>query len=447
MGTRLAFALLAMLLCAGGSRAADSKRTIDLPSADRPGTPGQQLQDVVNDPANAEVRIRLAPGSYQLDPLRPTGGRLVLQPGMELRGSNRYVDCDRDGAWDPIDACSGGASDPDAFTIDGSETLIDGTLIVTALPAPVGSAAVVRVGRENAISNVTIRAPRRNVVGGNVDVNLTSPDAGASAVLRDNVIEGGQRGIRCNNGAPPIGGIASSVVIERNVIRDANPVPNGLFGFGVQVQNSSATDSEWRVTLRHNRIYASRFGLFIVSNNAQRMSTRIHSAGNLVYDNQLGVWLTAGFSPLGAAPGDQSADNRLRFDSNGDRIEDNVTPEALLPAFMHRGGGMVVLGAGRDSPTAGASSRNQVALKLLNTTFRGNRRVDEPRDLTVIGSLAGATAGTEVGMDNVVELLMRSTTSEGFPGAFILDDSEPDDATGTNQVRLVGSETAFERAN
>jgi hypothetical protein len=67
--------------------------------------------------------------------------------------------------------------------------------------------------------------------------------------------------------------------------------------------------------------------------------------------------------------------------------------------------------------------------------------------MTVIGSLAGATAGSEVGTENVVELLMRRTKSEGLAGAFVLDDSEPDDVTGTNQVTFVGSETAFERTN
>jgi hypothetical protein len=446
MGREVAFALSAVFLFAGQSHAVE-KRTIDLPLAGLPETPGQQLQDVVNDPANIDVHIRLAPGTYQLDPLRPNGGRLVLPSGMEISGSNQYVDCDHDGVWDPIDGCSGGEFDPDSFTVDGSETLIDGTLIVAPLLAPVGSAAVVRAGRDNTIARVTIRAPRRNAVAGSVDINLTSADSGASAVLRDSILEGGQRGVRCNNGAPAISGIASSAVIERNIVRDMRPVPGGLFGFGIQVQNSGASDSVWEVTLRNNRIYANRFGLFMVSNNARRMETRIHSLGNVIQGNELGIWLTGGFSPAGAAVGDQSSDNQLRFDSIRDRIEENVTPADLVPTFMHRGGGMVVLGAGRDSATAGASSRNRIRLQLLNATFRGNRRVDDPRDMTVIGSLAGATAGSEVGTENVVELLMRRTKSEGLAGAFVMDDSEPDDVTGTNQVTFVGSETAFERTN
>ena len=445
-GWGIAVSLSVVLMFVGAVQAAE-KPIIDLPVAGLSATPGQQLQDAVNDSANVGVRVRLAPGIYQLDPSRPNGGRLVLQPGMEINGANQYVDCDHDGVWDPINACSGGEFDPNSFTINDTATLIDGTLIVTALPAPVGSAAVVRVGRDNTISGLTIRAPRRSTVAGCIDVNLTSPISGASAVLRDNVLEGGQRGIRANNGAPAVGGIASSAVIERNVVRDMQPVPGGLFGFGIQIQNSGASDSQWEVTLRNNRIYGNRFGLFIVSNNARRMDTRILSMGNVVHGNALGIWLTGGFSPAGAAVGDLSSENHLTYASNRDRIEDNVTPAQLLPAFMDKGGGMVTLGAGRDSATAGACSRNRVRLQLLNTTFRGNRRVDDPRDMTVIGSLAGATAGSEVGTDNVVELLMRRTDADVLPGAFVLDDSQPDDATGTNQVTLVGSETAFERAS
>jgi len=446
MGRRIAFALGAMFLFAGVSHA-DGKRTIELPVAGLPATPGQQLQDVVNDPANADVHVRLAPGTYQLDPSRPNGGRLVLQRGMDISGSNRYIDCDHDGVWDPIDACSGGASGPESFTTGDSSTLIDGTLIVAALPAPVGSAAVVRIGRDNALSRLTIRAPRRNTVAGCVDLNLTSATSGASAVLRDTILEGGQRGVRANNGAPAVSGITSTALLERNIVRNMHPGPNGLFGFGIQVQNSGASDSEWEVTLRNNRIYANRFGVFIVGNNSQRMVTRILSVGNVIHRNQLGIWLTAGFSPAGAAAGDLSSDNEIRFDSNMDRIEDNVTPAELLTAFMEKGGGLVALGAGRDSATAGACARNRVQLQLLNTTFRGNRRVHAARDMTVIGSLSSAVAGSETGTGNVVALLMRRTNSEGLGGAFILDDSEPDDVSGTNQVTLVGSETAFEQAN
>jgi hypothetical protein len=442
----IALALSAMFLFAGESLAVE-KRTIDLPVIGLPATPGQQLQDVVNDPANVDVRVRLAPGTYQLDPSRPNGGRLVLQPGMEISGANRYIDCDHDGVWDPIDACAGGAFDPESFTAGDSATLIDGTLIVAALPAPVGSAAVVRVGRENALSRLTIRAPRRNTVAGSVDVNLTSTTAGANAVLRDNVLEGGQRGVRANNGAPAVSGITSTAILEGNIIRNMHPAPNGLFGFGIQIQNSGASDSVWEVTLRNNRIYANRFGVFIVGNNSRRMNTRILSIGNIVHHNQLGIWLTAGFSPAGAGAGDFSSDNEIRFDSNTDRIEDNVTPAELLTAFMEKGGGLVVLGAGRDSATAGACSGNRVRLQLLNTTFRGNRRVNDARDMTVIGSLSSAVAGPETGTGNVVDLLMRRTNSEGLAGAFLLDDSEPDDVTGTNQVTQVGSEVAFEHAN
>jgi hypothetical protein len=446
MGTRISFALSALLLCANEVHAFD-KFTIDLPVVGISASPGQQLQDAVNDPTNADVRIRLAPGTYQLDPTRLNGGRLVFQPGMEISGANEYVDCDRDGVWDPIGACAGGDFDPHSFTTNGSTTVIDGTLISSALPAPIGAAAVVRMGRDNIISGVTIRAPRRAAVAGSVDVNLTSAGEGAIAVLRDSILEGGQRGVRCNNGAPAVSGIASSALLERNVIRDIQPVPNAPFSFGIQVQNSAATGSSWEVTLRNNRVYAARFGLFIVGNNSRMAETRILSIGNVIHRNELGIWITAGFAPVGGPPGDAANDNQIYFVSNKDRIEDNVSPTERLAAFMDMGGGLVALAAGRDTVTAGACSRNQVRLQLLGTTFRGNRRVDDVRNLTVNGSLSSAAAGPEVGTENQVHLLMRRTSGEGGAGAFVFDDSAPDDFTGSNLVRVIGSDVAFELAN
>lgn len=123
------FALLAVMALLFGIQPsiAQEKPTLDLPTVGSPLSPGQQLQAAVNDPANAGVHIRLARGTYRLDPSRPSGGRLILQPGMDISGENEYVDCDDDKVWDPIGACSGGSFDPNRFTVGDSETLIDGT--------------------------------------------------------------------------------------------------------------------------------------------------------------------------------------------------------------------------------------------------------------------------------------------------------------------------------
>jgi hypothetical protein len=422
---------------------AKEKRTIDLPAVGSALTPGQQLQAAVNDAANTGVHIRLARGTYSLDPSRPNGGRLILQPGMDLSGENEYVDCDHDKVWDPIGACSGSSFDPDKFTVADSETLIDGTGITSAEPAPVGPTGVVRVGRDNVVARVTIRAPRIASVGGSLDVNVTPSVGEMSAVVSDSILEGGQRGVRCNNGAPRVSGIASSATIERNIIRRVSNAPGTLFGFGVQVQNGLTTGNSWNVTMRGNRIYASNIGVFIVGNASSAVDTDVLSMGNLIQRNGVGIVIAAGFNAGGAAN-----DNHFRVNSQDDTIADNVTTAGNPAAsFAGLGGGVVALGAARDGPSSFVCSANQLRLQLLQTRFIGNMQGASARHLTVIGSFASASAGPATGTGNQVRLLMRRTTSDGAGGAFVLDDSSPDDPTQTNIVTIIGSDVAFEHTN
>src|SRR5262252_2329391 len=53
-----------------------------------------QLYAAVNDPANADTLIVLAPGVYTLSSIAPNGGTLLLQPHMALAGYNEYQDVD-----------------------------------------------------------------------------------------------------------------------------------------------------------------------------------------------------------------------------------------------------------------------------------------------------------------------------------------------------------------
>lgn len=442
MSIRGAASFVTIALLSSLAANAQEKPTLYLPVAGSSLTPGQQLQAAVNDAANAGVHIRLASGTYRLDPSRLFGGRLILQPGMDVSGENEYVDCDADQVWDPIGACTAGAYDPEAFTVDDSETLIDGSGIVAAEPAPIGATSVVRIGRDNAVTRVTIRAPRIASVAGSLDINVPPSVGGMSAVVRDCVLEGGQRGIRSNNGAPAVGGIASSATIERNVIRRVSNAQGTLFGFGVHVQNGLAVGSSWSVTLRANRIYANNIGLFVVGNGASTADTDVLSMGNVIRNNGVGVVIAAGFNVGGVAN-----DNHFRVNSQDDTIADNVTTGANpAAAFAGLGGGIVALAAGRDGPAPLVCTGNQLRLQLLQTKFSGNRQGSSARDLTVLGSFASASAGTATGTGNQVRLLMRRTTSDGARGAFVVDDSSPDGGNG-NVVTLVGSDVAFERTN
>jgi hypothetical protein len=446
MNRSVRWLLLGAFLSWSHSAIAADKPAIDLPIAGIPDTPGQQLQNAVNNPANAGVRIQLARGHYLLDPLKPNGGRLYLQPGMDIVGENAYVDCDQDGVWDALITCLGSGFGPDQFTVGDSETLIDGTAITAAAT---GNPAVMRIGCDNVVSHVTVLAPRRAAVGGGIDINLPSASGGMNAVVSDSIVMGGQRGIRSNNGAPALSGIASSATIERNIIRDSQPVAGGIFSFGIQLQNNAATASSWTLNIRRNRVYRNRFGYFIVANSSQMATNNVLSMGNIIQNNELGMFLGAGFAPGGLPAGDSSNNGSFNFNSNGDRIEDNVTPAAHLGAYMNAGGGVVAFAAARDSAVAGGNSGNTARLQFLHATFRGNARVDSPRHMMLFGSFSSAIAGPVTGVNNVLTLLMRQTRmdADATSDSFLLDDSQPDDATATNRIRIIGSDRAFSQTN
>lgn len=441
MNTR-ACQLLACTFLGISSAYGAGKPVIDLPQFGSPQSPGQQLQAVVNDPANAGSNIRLGRGRYMLDPSGPNGGRLFLQPGMEISGENAYVDCDHDGVWDSLQTCLGSGFTPDQFALADTETVIDGTAIAAAAA---GNPAVVRIGDGNVVSRVTVLAPSRNVVAGSIDINLPSIRDRKSAAVTDSIVTGGQRGIRINNGSPAQSGVTTSALIARNIVRHNQPVAGGIFSFGIQVQNNAATGSTLKAVLTGNRVYGNRFGYFIVANGSQGAEIDVLSLGNIVHDNELGMFLGGAFAPIGAPAGDSSSDGSLRFVSTNDRIEDNVSPAGHMAAFMNTGGGVVAFAAARDAPLAGSCSRNTARLQFLKTTFRGNLRVDSTRHMTLFSSLSSATAGADTGMNNELTFLMLGTDADSPEGAFVVDDSDPDESAGTNRARILASDMGFDR--
>src|SRR5262249_25786673 len=85
-----------------------------------------QLYAAVNDPANADTLIVLAPGVYTLSSIAPNGGTLLLQPHMALAGYNEYQDVDGDGVWDEVYwPAEGGFPVTPAFARPKTETIIE----------------------------------------------------------------------------------------------------------------------------------------------------------------------------------------------------------------------------------------------------------------------------------------------------------------------------------
>ena len=89
-----------------------------------------QLYVAVNNSANRNVTVRLAPGTYLLSTyskdnvLRRNRGALRMPPGMSLVGSEKRVDTNGDGVPDPVSE-----ETPDDFAVPGTETIIDGSAL------------------------------------------------------------------------------------------------------------------------------------------------------------------------------------------------------------------------------------------------------------------------------------------------------------------------------
>ena len=98
-----------------------------------------QLYAAVNDSANRNVTVRLAPGTYFLSTytknnvLRRNRGALRMPPGMSLVGSEKRVDTNGDGVPDPVSD-----ETPDDFTVPGTETIIDGIGAGSSIPGTCG---------------------------------------------------------------------------------------------------------------------------------------------------------------------------------------------------------------------------------------------------------------------------------------------------------------------
>jgi len=437
MRSALLTTILVILPAGLGLSPALAKDTINLPLPGDPRPPGQQLQEAANDSANAGKIIHLAPGIYKLDPsVGPPslGGRLTLQPGMDILGENDYVDCDGDGVWDPV-SCSGGTVGPnDQFVVTGSETVIDGRLVVSL--ADDGPQGLIRAGRNNSISHVTILGPNSPNVFGGVIINLHANGL-ITAVVTDTLIHGGARGIYCQNPFP-VAGTVAQVTLKRNIIR--NITVGGTPRFAIQFLNPNTNGNIWVGTVQYNRVYNSGVGMFLTGNQSAFAQTTVFSFRNLFEFNRLGIAVQAGQDGGGQIqPPRGGTHNTFALFSQEDVVRKNDGTTAGLVDFgdSRFGGGVALMAGANSSPRSGvpqitSSSGNRLAAQFLNTRIEDNHYgnvIDAPvRNLEVLGYWANP-ARTEFGTDNQSIVTVRLPCDVAQAG-FLRDDSDPDQIAG-----------------
>ena len=408
----------------------------------------ERLHDVLdklwNDPAalgltSSSATIRLAANAiYRLDPSRWEEGRVRLALGTAIRGGNQYIDDrDEDGNPEPDGI-------PDAIDVDDAmgktfarqQTIIDGRGLA-------GVRAVIEAGLENSIRNLTVWGARgSNAPGAEIGLLLTDQDNVGSLAVDGVICEKGRRGIQVigDNGAQMY------LTARRSIFRDhSDPVD---FAWGVQLNTGNISGILLSATLRNNRIYNNRIGIFLASVGTRDGEFLFDSHHNVIEENNSGITsLIRDFnSPQG------SLRNRTGIHSTKDMIWNN------------RAGGVNAIGYQRDSN--GIEIRdNETELQFLGTRFvkltasgefdgPQNRQtinqVTSRRDLRIVGAvlatpgLMGPTSGMSV------RLLLRQATSslrptdyDADPEPIVIEDNAPD----VVDITVIGSQKAYMRTN
>jgi hypothetical protein len=412
----------------------------------------ERLHDVLdklwNDPAalgltSSSATIRLAANAiYRLDPTKWEEGRVRLALGTEIQGGNQYTDDrDEDGNPGPDGIPDSIGSNAGNKIFASQETILDGRDLT-------GERAVIEAGLANSIHNLTVWGARDPVPGGTnrpgaeIGLLLTDQDNVGSLEVDGVICEKGRRGIQVVGTT----GAHMSLRVRRSILRDhADPAD---FAWGLQLNSGNVSGIKFSATLRNNRIYNNRVGIFLASVGTRDGEFILHSYHNVIEENNSGIQsLIRDFNtPQG------SLRNRTTIHSSNDMIWNN------------RGSGVLAVGYQRDANDIDISD-NATALQVLGTRFvkltasgafdglqnrRTTNQVTRRTDLRIVGAMLAAPdlTGPTSGMS--VRLLLRRTISslmptdyDADPQPIVIEDNAPD----VVDITVIGSQKRYLRTN
>jgi len=235
---------------------------------------------------------------------------------------------------------------------------------------------------------------------------------------------------------------------RRSILRDhADPLD---FAWGLQLSSANVTGVQFLATLRHNRIYNNRIGIFLASLGTHDGEFILNAHDNVIEANGTGiVSLPRDFNfPQG------SLRNRTRFHSINDMIWNNG------PA----GGGVLAVGYQRDANgieiSDNATELQFRGMRFVKLTASGafdglqNRRtvtqVTTRTDLRIVGAVLAAPGLTGPTSGISVSLLQRQTTSSLMPTTYdpapqpiFINDNAPD----VVDITIIGSKRTYMKTN
>jgi len=361
-----------------------------------------QLYAAVNDPANTNSKIVLAPGTYILNPNHPNAGRIELLDNMELHGQPGH---------------------PEQVIIDASA--LPATSFNPPLNFPTARTGAIRIGRgANTIEWLTVLGNSSQSALSVIDADLVSTPI-ARVRIAHCIVSGGRIGINLRNPSTASNGRILEAEIADNEIKE-NLVE---FGQGIELQNAAgANGAIIRVTLHGNYVHGNKVGMGAWNNNSVNTVTNsnsisIQSNGDRFHENGIGIFLNAG---LNQGTTTTANENFLRLEAQGTSIKNNIgvpPPYLFNPATcgIYAAGGLSLRGGAADA------SKNRLEISLWGCSISGN----QGRDITAYGAFSNSAplAGTY----NVVNIHLHGVSTNATVNAM---PSFPAETAGTNSVNI-----------
>jgi hypothetical protein len=245
-------------------------------------------------------------------------------------------------------------------------------------------------------------------------------------------------GIDCVNRGDELNGANTQCTLTGNIVRNLR---SGFVPDGIRIRSSAIDNGKIHATLTGNRLYSipgrpdpsaepdGGHGLAVYGadfSGGDNNEVRVVSIGNVYSECGVGSVIIGGF-PWGF---NKATGNRVHVTSNNDLIINNYTE-----------GGVAILGA---FPIFFAEAyNNEAVVEMLGTVFISDDLQPENADSGERQDLQaeGANVSNSVAEGNKVILLLRGAISNEDPSFFIKN------PVPGNEVTLIGSETAVEKAN
>lgn len=364
-----------------------------------------ELYEAINNPANSNRTIVLAPGTYMLSPDYPNGGRLDLLYNMKLTGQPGH---------------------PESVIIDVTN-LPPSSLTLPPIPPATTSPRVgaIRMGNgNNSIEWMTLQNDPAHSIRSLIQTDIIATPV-TQIRLAHCIIKGSSIGMSIINREAAANGRIIEAEIEDNEIMN-NALPQ--FGSGIQIQNSmGVSDAVIYATLKRNYIHGNKAGMLAFNASSQRCIVEIKSHNDRVEENGLGLMFNGGFIENA---NNRALGNSLKFEAYATAVRNNAG--IPTPPFSFPAGGLFVA-AGQAMPPfapAGSAHNNQVDISFHGCTIEDNIGNFQ---INVYGGHSFHPSLTPVGTYNAAKLYLHGSSKNATVNAV---NSFPVETAGTNTVNV-----------